>query len=135
MISQSEEQTYAAARELAHKLKTPAHILLYGDLGAGKTLFAKGLAKSSGESFGEQGFPSTQVAIKENMRRSFEFMREFPGGRVGLFFGLGNHLSDFPMLSAGTAADRWQPGFLRQVPRRRSRLRGHGGKRPGKDVR
>src|SRR6266567_3524927 len=48
MISQSEEQTYAAARELAHKLKTPAHILLYGDLGAGKTLFAKGLAAGFG---------------------------------------------------------------------------------------
>jgi len=48
MISQSEEQTYAAARELAHKLNPPAHILLYGDLGAGKTLFAKGLAAGFG---------------------------------------------------------------------------------------
>jgi tRNA threonylcarbamoyladenosine biosynthesis protein TsaE len=48
MISQSEEQTYATAKELARSLKIPAHILLYGDLGAGKTIFAKGLADGFG---------------------------------------------------------------------------------------
>ena len=48
MVSQSEEQTFATAQELARKLGTPAHILLYGDLGAGKTLFAKGLAAGFG---------------------------------------------------------------------------------------
>src|SRR5213594_1873374 len=48
MISQSEEQTYATAKELARASKAPAHILLYGDLGAGKTLFAKGLADGFG---------------------------------------------------------------------------------------
>ena len=48
MISRSEEQTFATARDLASKLQLPAHILLYGDLGAGKTLFAKGLAAGFG---------------------------------------------------------------------------------------
>jgi tRNA threonylcarbamoyladenosine biosynthesis protein TsaE len=48
MISQSEEQTFAVAQDLARKLKVPAHILLYGDLGAGKTLFTKGLAAGFG---------------------------------------------------------------------------------------
>ena len=48
MLSQSEEQTFAAAQDLARKLKTPAYILLYGDLGAGKTLFTKGLAAGFG---------------------------------------------------------------------------------------
>jgi tRNA threonylcarbamoyladenosine biosynthesis protein TsaE len=48
MISVSEEQTYTFAKELAAGLKTPAHILLYGDLGAGKTLFSKGLADGFG---------------------------------------------------------------------------------------
>jgi tRNA threonylcarbamoyladenosine biosynthesis protein TsaE len=44
MISESEDETYTFAKQLAQSLKTPAHILLYGELGAGKTLFAKGLA-------------------------------------------------------------------------------------------
>jgi tRNA threonylcarbamoyladenosine biosynthesis protein TsaE len=48
MISRSEEQTYAIAKELARSLKIPAQILLCGDLGAGKTIFAKGLADGFG---------------------------------------------------------------------------------------
>ena len=48
MISTSEEQTYTLAKELASTLKLPAHILLFGDLGAGKTLFSKGLADGFG---------------------------------------------------------------------------------------
>jgi tRNA threonylcarbamoyladenosine biosynthesis protein TsaE len=48
MISTSEQQTYTIARDLAKSLPTPAHVLLYGDLGAGKTLFAKGLAEGFG---------------------------------------------------------------------------------------
>ncbi|MBI2150202.1 MAG: tRNA (adenosine(37)-N6)-threonylcarbamoyltransferase complex ATPase subunit type 1 TsaE [Acidobacteria bacterium] len=48
MISTSEQQTRDFARDLASALKFPAHILLYGDLGAGKTVFAKGLAAGFG---------------------------------------------------------------------------------------
>src|ERR1051326_6142706 len=48
MISTSEQQTYDYAKQLAASLKLPAHILLYGDLGAGKTLFSKGLADGFG---------------------------------------------------------------------------------------
>src|SRR6185503_28387 len=48
MISTSEHQTYTFAKDLAAGLQPPAHILLYGDLGAGKTLFAKGLAEGFG---------------------------------------------------------------------------------------
>jgi len=47
-ISTSELQTRELARELARSLALPAHILLYGDLGAGKTLFTKGLAEEFG---------------------------------------------------------------------------------------
>src|ERR1700686_4982539 len=50
MVSTSEQQTYSFAKDLAAGLKTPAHILLYGDLGAGKTLFSKGLADGFGVS-------------------------------------------------------------------------------------
>ena len=47
-VSTSEEQTRDFARGLAGSLTTPAHILLYGELGAGKTVFAKGLAAGFG---------------------------------------------------------------------------------------
>lgn len=48
MLSNSEQQTYELAKKLAESLPLPAHILLYGDLGAGKTIFAKGLADGFG---------------------------------------------------------------------------------------
>lgn len=48
MISTSEQETYTFAKQLAASLKIPAHILLHGDLGAGKTVFAKGLADGFG---------------------------------------------------------------------------------------
>ena len=48
MISSSEAQTFQAGRELAESMTLPAHILLYGDLGAGKTSFTRGLAAGFG---------------------------------------------------------------------------------------
>ncbi len=48
MISTSETETFQAGRELAESLPLPAHILLYGDLGAGKTSFTRGLAAGFG---------------------------------------------------------------------------------------
>ena len=41
--SHSEAQTFTVANELALRLKPPYVIALSGDLGAGKTTFAKGL--------------------------------------------------------------------------------------------
>jgi tRNA threonylcarbamoyladenosine biosynthesis protein TsaE len=48
MVSKSEEETYSFAKKLAESMPPPAHILLYGELGAGKTIFAKGLADGFG---------------------------------------------------------------------------------------
>lgn len=48
MISMSEGETFEVGRELGASMKLPAHILLYGDLGAGKTAFARGLAAGFG---------------------------------------------------------------------------------------
>ena len=48
MISGSQEETFRVARSLAESMALPAHILLYGDLGAGKTTFARGLAAGFG---------------------------------------------------------------------------------------
>jgi tRNA threonylcarbamoyladenosine biosynthesis protein TsaE len=48
MISSSPDETYKIARELAEAMPLPAHILLYGDLGAGKTTMTRGLAAGFG---------------------------------------------------------------------------------------
>lgn len=48
MLSTSEQETYDFAKKLAQSLRIPAHILLFGDLGAGKTIFSKGLADGFG---------------------------------------------------------------------------------------
>jgi tRNA threonylcarbamoyladenosine biosynthesis protein TsaE len=48
MISRSEAETFQAGRDLAEALSLPAHILLYGELGAGKTSFTRGLASGFG---------------------------------------------------------------------------------------
>jgi tRNA threonylcarbamoyladenosine biosynthesis protein TsaE len=68
MISSSEEETYKIAVDIAKSLPVPAHVLLYGDLGAGKTLFAKGLA---------EGFGVTDV--NEVSSPTFTLINEYPG--------------------------------------------------------
>jgi tRNA threonylcarbamoyladenosine biosynthesis protein TsaE len=73
MISTSEQQTYTIARDLAKTLPTPAHVLLYGDLGAGKTLFAKGLS---------DGFGVTDV--NEVSSPTFTLINEY-SGRVKIY--------------------------------------------------
>ena len=73
MISTSEQQTYTIARDLAKTLPTPAHVLLYGDLGAGKTLFAKGLS---------EGFGVTDV--NEVSSPTFTLINEY-SGRVKIY--------------------------------------------------
>jgi tRNA threonylcarbamoyladenosine biosynthesis protein TsaE len=47
-ISNSEKETMKIAATIAKNLRTPAFLCLHGNLGAGKTVFAKGLAKSLG---------------------------------------------------------------------------------------
>ena len=48
MISRSEEETFRIGKELAESLNLPAHILLFGDLGAGKTALTRGIATGFG---------------------------------------------------------------------------------------
>ena len=48
ILSRSEEETLAFARQLAASMPVPAHILLFGDLGGGKTTFTRGLASGFG---------------------------------------------------------------------------------------
>jgi tRNA threonylcarbamoyladenosine biosynthesis protein TsaE len=47
-LTRSEEETERIARDLGAKLGVGAVVLLYGDLGAGKTCFVRGLASGLG---------------------------------------------------------------------------------------
>ena len=47
-LSHSEQETFALAEQLAGTLKPGMVVLLYGDLGAGKTAFVRGLAAGLG---------------------------------------------------------------------------------------
>ncbi|MGD8539196.1 MAG: tRNA (adenosine(37)-N6)-threonylcarbamoyltransferase complex ATPase subunit type 1 TsaE [Candidatus Aminicenantes bacterium] len=47
-ISRSEEETFQIAHELSGKFKGDEVVLLFGELGAGKTVFAKGIASGLG---------------------------------------------------------------------------------------
>jgi len=68
MVSTSEQETYDFAKKLAQSLAMPAHILLYGDLGAGKTVFAKGLADGFGV-----------VDVDEVSSPTFTLINQYPG--------------------------------------------------------
>jgi tRNA threonylcarbamoyladenosine biosynthesis protein TsaE len=48
IISNSPEETFSLAEELGRKISDYSVIALYGDLGAGKTIFTKGLARGLG---------------------------------------------------------------------------------------
>ncbi len=48
IISESEESTLEAGQRLAERLSKPVVILLFGELGAGKTLLTKGIARGLG---------------------------------------------------------------------------------------
>ncbi len=47
-LTRSEQETFALAEKLAGTLKPGMFVLLYGDLGAGKTAFVRGLAAGLG---------------------------------------------------------------------------------------
>jgi len=69
----SESETAAVGRELAATLSAGDVVLMYGDLGAGKTAFVKGLAEGL-------GVPGDEVSSP-----TFTIMQEYRGGRLPLF--------------------------------------------------
>ena len=68
----SEAETAAIGRELAATLSAGDVVLLYGDLGAGKTAFVRGLADGL-------GVPPAEVSSP-----TFTLVQEYRGGRVPL---------------------------------------------------
>jgi tRNA threonylcarbamoyladenosine biosynthesis protein TsaE len=69
----SEADTAAVGRDLAATLGAGDVVLLYGDLGAGKTAFVKGLAEGV-------GLPASEVSSP-----TFTLIQEYRGGRLTLF--------------------------------------------------
>ena len=69
----SEQDTIDAGRALADRLSPGDILLLYGDLGAGKTAFVRGLAQGLG------------VADDEVSSPTFTLIQEYRGGRLTLF--------------------------------------------------
>ena len=69
----SEQETAEVGRSLASGLSAGDVILLYGDLGAGKTAFVRGLAEGLGVSGGDVSSPT------------FTIVQEYRGGRLPLF--------------------------------------------------
>lgn len=76
-VTKSEEETLAAAAELAESLKAGDVILYRGEMGAGKTAFTKGIARCLGSD-------------DEVTSPTFALVHEY-GGRIPLF-----HFAFFP---------------------------------------
>lgn len=73
ITTHSEDETAAAGRELAAGLAAGDVLLLYGNLGAGKTAFVRGLAEGL-------GVPRDEVSSP-----TFTLIQEYRGGRLTLF--------------------------------------------------
>src|SRR3954466_5534209 len=69
----SEEETATIGRQLATGLTAGDVLLLYGELGAGKTAFVRGLAEGLG------------VPREEVSSPTFTLIQEYRGGRLTLF--------------------------------------------------
>jgi tRNA threonylcarbamoyladenosine biosynthesis protein TsaE len=67
MVTDSEEETAAAGERLGASLNAGDVVLLYGDLGAGKTAFTRGLARGLG------------AAADDVTSPTFTLVQEYPG--------------------------------------------------------
>ena len=73
ITTDSEDETAAVGRELAATLSAGDVLLLFGDLGAGKTAFVRGLAEG------------LEVSRDEVSSPTFTLIQEYRGGRLPLF--------------------------------------------------
>ena len=73
IVTASETETAAVGRDLASDLSAGSVVLLFGDLGAGKTAFVRGLAEGLGVTTDDVSSPT------------FTIMQEYRGGRLPLY--------------------------------------------------
>ena len=72
IVTHSQSETEAVGRELAARLTAGSVVLLYGELGAGKTALVRGLAEGLG------------VMPDDVSSPTFTLMQEYRGGRLPL---------------------------------------------------
>jgi tRNA threonylcarbamoyladenosine biosynthesis protein TsaE len=72
VVTCSPEETAAVARHLAASLQPDTTVLLFGDLGAGKTVFVRGLAEGLGADAAEVSSPT------------FTLIQQYSSGRLPL---------------------------------------------------
>ena len=84
-FSLSEQETYELGMRLAGSLKGGELVVLDGDLGLGKTVFARGIAASLG------------VVPEDVTSPSFTLVQEYSGGRLPMFHVDLYRLNDDPM--------------------------------------
>jgi tRNA threonylcarbamoyladenosine biosynthesis protein TsaE len=73
IVTSSEAETAAVGYDLASDVSLGSVVLLFGDLGTGKTAFVRGLAEGLG------------VATEDVSSPTFTIMQEYRGGRLPLF--------------------------------------------------
>ena len=112
-ISHSENETRAIGREIAGELSAGAVLLLSGDLGAGKTVFVKGLAEGLGIDPADVTSPT------------FTLVHEYRSGRLPLIHvdlyrldraDLDEVGLDADLAAKGAVAIEWGDRLTRAVP-------------------
>jgi len=112
-ITRSEADTAAVARQVARGLRPGDAVVLSGDLGAGKTVFVRGLAEGLGIAPGEVSSPT------------FTLIQEYRGGRLPLFhvdlYRLGDprEIDDLGLdeiAAGGVLAIEWAEKLPRPIP-------------------
>ncbi len=113
LTTHSEAETVAAGRELGATLAPETTMLLFGDLGAGKTAFVRGLAEGLGVDPSDVSSPT------------FTLIQEYRGGRVPLLhvdlFRLNDarEIDDLGLEELGTGgviAIEWAGKLPRPIP-------------------
>ena len=112
LTTNSEAETGAAGRDLARELTPDAILLLWGELGAGKTAFVRGLAEGLGIDPAEVSSPT------------FTLIQEYRGGRlplvhVDLYRLQAKEVDDLGLEelgSGGVVAIEWPDRLPREMP-------------------
>jgi tRNA threonylcarbamoyladenosine biosynthesis protein TsaE len=112
-VTRSEEETQSLAARIAEELTPGTVILLSGDLGAGKTVFVRGLAAGLG------------IDPRELSSPTFTLVHEYRGGRLTLFHADLYRLTrtgtedlglEEPAVAKGVLAIEWPERLAHAIP-------------------